>query len=238
VRATPSPNIWRHPDRYEQLNLGADPEGLLLAALDELLGERAPVAVALDVGCGTGFWLPRLASRARRVHGVEPHPDLAERARTRVRCARLEGQVVVHTALAQRLPLPDDCADLVFSHWAYFFGPGCEPGLAEADRVLRTGGAQVVVDLDVESDRGYARWFAASGRAVRADRAAAFFAIRGFRTRRLPVVWQFADRAELAEVLALEFPPRVAARALAETVGSTVAVPTVLRWRRNGGAST
>lgn len=236
MRATPSPNIWQHPDRYERLNAAADPEGLVLAALDELLGSGAPVGVAVDVGCGTGFWLPRLADRARQVHGVEPHPGLADRARERVRRARLDPRVSVHTGLAQALPLAPASVDLVFSHWAYFFGPGCEPGLTEAERVLAPGGVQAVVDLDRESERGYARWFAASGTAVRGRGSAAFFAARGFAAVHLPVVWRFADRAEMTQVLALEFPPAVAARAVAETVGATVAVPTVLRWRRSGSA--
>jgi SAM-dependent methyltransferase len=234
VRATPSPNIWQHPDTYEQLNLAADPEGLVPAALDALLARRAvpaPVRVAVDVGCGSGFWLPRLAARAQRVHGVEPHPALALRAAQRVRRARLSASVSVHTALAQQLPLPDGCADVVFSHWAYFFGPGCEPGLAEAVRVLRPGGLQVVVDLDAQADHGYARWFARSGTAVRTERVPGFFADHGFTTEHLPVVWRFADRSGLAQVLALEFPPAVVAEAMAATVGTTLAVPTVLRWR-------
>lgn len=233
MRATPSPNIWRHPHLYERLNEAADPDGLVPAALDEVLaacGLPAPEA-AVDVGCGTGYLLPMLAARSARVHGVEPHPGLAGRARERVGRARLTHRVSVHTALAQQLPLPEASVDLLFSHWAYFFGPGCEPGLAEADRVLRPGGVQVVVDVDLLADDGYARWLAASGTAVRGDRSAAFFDGQGFTTRRLPVVWRFADRGEMAAVLGIEFPPPVAQRALAATVGTVLSVPTALRWR-------
>jgi len=39
----------------------------------------------LDIGCGTGFHLPRWAEQARSVVGVEPHPDLAALARRRTR---------------------------------------------------------------------------------------------------------------------------------------------------------
>ncbi len=232
MTATPSPNIWSHPDLYERLNGAADPDGLVPAALDEVLREGPRPAGAVDVGCGTGYHLPLLAARAGRVDGVEPHPTLAARARARVRRARLEQQVQVHTAPAQHLPLPDRSVDLVFSHWAYFFGPGCEPGLAEADRVLRPGGVQVVVDVDTHAAGGYARWLAAAGTAVRGDRSEAFFATRSFTTRRLPVVWQFRSRDDLAAVVGIEFPPRVAAHALAATPGTMLAVPTVLRWRR------
>jgi SAM-dependent methyltransferase len=243
VSVTPSPNIWRHPDLYERLNEAADPDALVLSALDELLAGTGRPDVALDVGCGTGFHLPLLAARASRVHGVEPHPGLAQRAHSRVHRARLHDRVSVHTAAADRLPLPDSSVDLVFSHWAYFFGPGCEPGLAEVDRVLRPGGLHVVVDVDTDTtdttdttgtaaDHGYPRWLALSGSGVRADRAAAFFDSRGFRTRRLPVVWRFRSREQLAEVLRIEFPPAVAAQALAACPGPCLAVPTALRWRR------
>jgi SAM-dependent methyltransferase len=232
VRATPSPNIWSHPDLYERLNEAADPDGLVTAALDDLLGEGPRPVAAVDVGCGTGYHLPLLAARATQVHGVEPHPALVARARARVSRARLEQRVQVHTAVAQHLPLPDRSMDLVFSHWAYFFGPGCDPGLAEADLVLRPGGVQVVVDVDTRAADGYPRWLAAAGTAVRGDRSETFFAERSFASRRLPVVWRLRSRDELAAVLGIEFPPRVAAQALAATPGTTLAVPTVVRWRR------
>lgn len=236
--ARPSPNIWRSPQVYERLNAAADPDGLVAAALDDVIDAGRPDAgarrpeLAVDVGCGTGFHLPMLAGRADRVVGVEPHAGLAEAARRRAARMRLVDRVDVRVGLAERLPVDDGAADLVFSHWAYFFGPGCEPGLADAERVLRPGGVQVAVDLDVTATHGYATWFAASGTGVHAERTATFFAERGWAERRLPVVWCFDERADLDAVLGIEFPPAVAARAMRETLGSTIAVPTVLRWRR------
>lgn len=232
----PSPNIWRSPQVYELLNQAADPDGLVVMALDAVIAEVVPgqLRLAVDVGCGTGYHLPMLAARASRVVGVEPHAALAEAARRRVVRTRLDDRVQVRVGLAESLPVDDSSVDLAFSHWAYFFGPGCEPGLAEVSRVLRPGGVQVGVDLDVSATHGYAAWLAASGAGVRADRTATFFAERGWRERRLPVVWRFESRADLEAVLGIEFPPAVAARALRETVGTTIAVPTVLRWRQVG----
>lgn len=230
--ATPSPNIWRWPDVYERLNRAADPDGLVMATLDELLAEHAPVALAVDVGCGSGFHLPALAQRARAVVGVEPHHGLVELARRRVARTRLAPRVDVRRGVAAALPVDSGSVDLLFSHWAYYFGPGCEPGLVEADRVLAGGGLQVAVDLDAAAGRGYARWFAASGNEVRTRPSLSFFTDRGWQEHRLPVVWSFASRDDLAAVLRIEFPPAVAAQAMAETVGTTIAVPTVLRWRR------
>ena len=39
--------------------------------------------------------------------------------------------VAVRVGAAQALPLPDASVDVAAARWAYFFGPGCEPGLAE-----------------------------------------------------------------------------------------------------------
>jgi SAM-dependent methyltransferase len=227
--ATPSPNIWHHPRVYERLNRAADPDELVAGALDRVLATGA--ALAVDVGCGSGFHLPMLSRRAARVVGVDPHPGLVTMARQRVQRARLSDRVSVRPGVAQRLPLPDRSADLVFSHWSYFFGPGCEPGVAEATRVLKDGGVQVVVDVDVEGGHGYPRWLADSA-GVRGDRRADFFDRMGFTTVRLPVVWRFSRREDLTAVLAIEFSPEVASRAAAETVGTTLPVPSVLRWRR------
>ena len=78
----PSPNIWDSPEVYELENLGVDRAGLIEAAMREVHDWAG--RDVLDIGCGTGFHLPRFAATARTVVGVEPHPPLVVRARRRV----------------------------------------------------------------------------------------------------------------------------------------------------------
>ncbi|GAB7192647.1 class I SAM-dependent methyltransferase [Kineococcus sp. NUM-3379] len=222
----PSPNIWHSPDVYEVQNRAVDPDGVLEAAM-HAVRDRAGADV-LDVGCGAGFHLPRLAATARSVVGVEPHPPLVERAAARV--AGLPG-VRVLRASAERLPLADGSVDVAQARWAYFFGPGCEPGLAELERVLRPGGVAFVVDTDADRS-AFGRWFrrAVPGR----DQAAVdrFFARRGFSAERLVVRWELGSRADLEAVLRIELGERVARQALAECSGTSLEQAVVLRWRR------
>jgi ubiquinone/menaquinone biosynthesis C-methylase UbiE len=183
-------------------------------------------ATVLDVGCGTGFHLPGYAAEAGQVIGVEPHPGLARRA-TR-RCAGL-GNVVVRTATAQNLPLPDVSVDVAVARWAYFFGPGCEPGLRELSRVVRRGGAAFVLDLAPRGDFG--RYFVKSVPGYSPRDVAEFWARQGWRQQDLDLVMRFETRADLEAVLRIEFTPEVAAEAIRETEGLEIAYPNVLRWR-------
>src|SRR4051795_8002316 len=133
-----------------------DREGRIEAAMREV-AEWAGRDL-LDIGCGTGFHLPRFAATARTVTGVEPHPPLVRLARRRT--ARLAG-VTVLPGSAAALPLPAASVDVAHARWAYFFGPGCEPGRAELARVVRRGGAAFVVDNDATRST-FGRWFRAA----------------------------------------------------------------------------
>ncbi len=91
--------------------------------------------------------------------GVEPHGDLAGAGPQAA--ARARRNVTVHTPPPRRSRCPTQSVDVAMARWAYFFGPGCEPGLAELSRVVRKGGAAFVVDLD--ATRGsFGRWFLAT----------------------------------------------------------------------------
>ncbi|PVZ14485.1 methyltransferase family protein [Actinomycetospora cinnamomea] len=224
-----SPNIWRWPEVYERENSAQDATG----ALWDTVAALAPYdgADVVDVGCGDGYHLPRFAQRARSVVGVEPHAPLVARARRRLAATAGLPACRVEQGSATALPLPDDAADVVHARTAYFFGPGCEPGLAEASRVLRPGGVLVIVDLDA-TRHSYGAWMRAS--APRYDPAAAerFFADQGFALRRVDTLWRFADRATLADVLRIEFTPAVAARAIDGTPGLTLSVAYRVHTRR------
>lgn len=214
----PSPNIWHWPEIYEVENQAQDADGEIWRVLGELVDWTGKDVV--DVGCGDGFHLPRFARTARRVVGVEPHPPLVHRARARV--SELT-TIEVLTGAAQRLPLPDASADVVHARTAYFFGPGCEPGLAEADRVLRPGGRLVIVDLDVWH-KPYGDWMLADLPSYDPREIDGFFLRLGFRIRQVEAVWRFASRSQLAAVLRIEFSAKVAERALAQVQGLTLPV--------------
>ena len=211
-----SPNVWDHPATYEVENRAVDPDGTLAAALRA----RADWSgrVVLDIGCGTGFHLPQFAATAATVIGVEPHPALAAIARRRTR--RL-GNVVVHEGTAQSLPLADASVDVVHARWAYFFGPGCEPGLAELARVVRRGGTALVVDNDATRST-FGSWFRRGYPQVDPTAVERFWSTHGWTRTPVEMGWRFESRADLAAVLRIEFDTGTADWILAGHEGTEV----------------
>ncbi len=173
----------------------------------------------LDLGCGTGFHLPRFAETASTVAGVEPHPDLVALARRRTREL---SSVTVHQGTAQAIPLPDASVDLVHARWAYFFGPGCEPGLAELDRVVRRGGVALVVDNDPTRST-FGAWFR-RGYPDLPDPTVVerFWSTHGWARTPVDMGWRFSSRADLEAVVRIEFDAKTAEAMLAEHEGTEV----------------
>ena len=214
--AIPSPNIWDHPEVYEVENRGVDPDGVIEAAMREVRDWAG--ADVLDLGCGSGFHLPRWAATARSVVGVEPHGPLVALARRRTRDLRT---VTVRQGSAQRIPLPDGSVDVVHVRWAYFFGPGCEPGLRELGRVVRRGGTAFVIDNDATRST-FGGWFRSALPQYDPVAVERFWAFQGWTRRSLDIRWEFASRADFEAVVRIEFAPGHAARILAGHPGTGV----------------
>jgi ubiquinone/menaquinone biosynthesis C-methylase UbiE len=227
---TRSPNIWDSPDVYELENLAADRAGVVDAAIDGL----HPLAGAdvLDIGCGTGFHLPRLASRSARVVGVEPHLPLVALARRRVAAASLPLPIAVLAGDAEALPLRDNSIDVVHARWAFFFGAGCERGLAEVARVLRPGGIACLVDNDATRST-FGRWFSRAYPAYDPAAVQRFWDRQGFVTESLTIEWTFDRREDLEAVVRIELPRAAADEVLVGHDGLTVDYAVALRWKRH-----
>lgn len=235
AEAIPSPNIWDDPDGYELENSGVDPDGAIEAAMLRVLGRSAAEGFAgldvLDVGCGTGYHLPWLAATAASVVGVEPHGPLAIRARDRLERKGIDNATVVEAG-AQALPLPSHSVDLAHARWAYFFGAGCEPGLAELARVLRPGATAFVIDNDATRST-FGRWFARAWPTYDALAVERFWRRQGWSREQVDMRWAHRTRADLERVVRLEFTPQMSDWILDRHAGTEVDYAVNLWWRRN-----
>ncbi|CAN5309815.1 class I SAM-dependent methyltransferase [soil metagenome] len=215
--AIPSPNIWKHTATYETENHAVDPDGRLWSAM----GSRVSWSgrTVLDLGCGSGFHLPAFATTAATVVGVEPHPDLLTLAGRRTRAL---DNVTVLPGTAQAVPMPDASVDVVHARWAYFFGPGCEPGLVELDRVVRRGGTALVIDND-GSRSTFGDWFRRGYPHLPSPlEIERFWTTHGWSRISVDMGWRFTSRADLEAVVRIEFKPEVADEILRTHTGLEV----------------
>ena len=223
-KPTPSPNIWNHPTTYEVENLAVDRASVIEAAMRSH-GDWSGRDL-LDIGCGTGFHLPRFAATARSVVGVEPHPPLVALARRR---ARRLSNVNVLEGDAEQLPVPVASVDIMHARWAYFFGPGCEPGLQELDRVMRRGGTAYVIDND-SSRSTFGAWFRRGYPKV--EHPARFWASHGWSRDRLDITWEFDSREDFESVVRIEFDAETAEWIIGDHEGTVVDYAVDLWWKR------
>lgn len=227
--AIPSPNIWTYPSTYEIENRGVDPDGAIWTAMRRVRDWQG--ADVLDIGCGSGFHLPFFARTARSVVGVEPHPPLVDAALARVRREGMDQSVAVRPGNAENLPLESDSVDVAHARWAYFFGAGCEPGLAELERVVRPGGVAFVIDNDA-SHSTFGAWFRRALPSYDSVGVERFWRRVGFTSVPVTMRWEFDSRADFEAVVRIEFTPANAERILAEHAGTGVDYAVFVRSRR------
>jgi SAM-dependent methyltransferase len=110
------------------------------------LAIRADDAV-LDVGCGGGRTVAKLAALARSgsVHGIDYAPASIAAARKMNRTLVEVGRVGLQEASASALPFADDTFDLVTAIETHFWWQDLTGGMREAFRVLKPGGCMAVI---------------------------------------------------------------------------------------------
>jgi SAM-dependent methyltransferase len=108
-------------------------------------------ATAMDVGCGGGRTINKLAEKAAQVYGIDYAAGSVAASRAHNKRLIAEGRVHVEQASVSRLPFADDKFDLVTAIETQYYWPNPRGDMKEILRVLKPGGRLMVV---AESYRG------------------------------------------------------------------------------------
>ncbi len=120
------------------------------------LARIGPSDVVVDVGCGSGTAARLAARRGPRVIGIDPSRWKLRLARA-ITALRRTPRTSFLAGQAERLPMPDASATVVWSLSAVHHWEDRAQGVAEARRVLSPGGRVLLADHRVnEKARGLA----------------------------------------------------------------------------------
>lgn len=102
-----------------------------------------PTGRVLDVGCGTGALLQKLARKfpQARLAGVDPAPEMLAVARRRV-----SPETELREGWAEDLPFAEGAFDVIVSCSMFHYSRQPIAALVEMTRVLRPGGKLVITD--------------------------------------------------------------------------------------------
>jgi len=117
-------------------------------ALMRFVGDATDV---VEVGCGTGHWLAELRGGDRRVVGIDPSWEMLRHA------ARNAEHASLIRGVADAMAIRSSATDRVFCINAFHHFPDKTGFVAEARRVLRDGGALMIVGLDPHT--GMDQWW-------------------------------------------------------------------------------
>jgi ubiquinone/menaquinone biosynthesis C-methylase UbiE len=122
----------------------------VITALSGLAKQIQPKRL-LDVGCGTGYWLSILQPVVPSLYGLDLSPGMLQQARSRSRRIGLaHGQ-------ATELPFAGQSFDLMICVNALHHFSSPQAFIAEARRLLRSGGALAIIGMDPHGCRD--RWY-------------------------------------------------------------------------------
>ncbi|KUI04002.1 class I SAM-dependent methyltransferase [Mycobacterium sp. IS-3022] len=96
----------------------------------------------VDIGCGPGTAAREAARRGATVTGVDPAPVMLRLARLCTRDAAIDWR----QGVAERVPLPDGSATVVWSLATVHHWKDLDAGLSEAHRLLVPGGRLLAVE--------------------------------------------------------------------------------------------
>ncbi|GAC1378911.1 MAG: hypothetical protein NVSMB33_03660 [Ktedonobacteraceae bacterium] len=135
---------WKTPELYEELTEGEQLHPAIFQQLEPDLRHKT----VLDVGAGSGrASFDCIRHGAKLVYAVEPSPGLLRILQQKIDRQTTVGRVLPYQGSFEQIPLADKSVDTALSCSAFTAEPeqGGEPGLAELQRVTRSGGKIVLI---------------------------------------------------------------------------------------------
>ncbi len=135
----------------ESMNRGHEP--LTLWGLSHLTIK--PNWAILDVGCGGGKTLNRLAQLAPKgkIYGIDHSPDMVKFSKEVNHELIAQNRVEITHGTAEQIPFPDDSFDLVTAIETYYFWNNFPAALKEIQRVLKPGGWLLLVNEMIQDGK-------------------------------------------------------------------------------------
>ena len=152
---------WYENDRHQGYHRLID--DLQVDLLDRHILDRD----VLEVGCGTGLLLHRVASKAKTARGIDISPGMLEQARERGLDV-LEGD-------ATELPFEDNSFDVAYSFKVLAHVEQIDQAVAECCRVVRPGGQLFLEFYNPNSLRFLARRLGGAKKISQSTRESAVF---------------------------------------------------------------
>jgi ubiquinone/menaquinone biosynthesis C-methylase UbiE len=100
----------------------------------------------VDLGAGIGYFSIPIAERVKRVISVDLEPKMLEILSSRIRTSGIQGVEPIRAEITS-LPIADGSVDAVLAAFVYHEVDDRKMLMAEASRVLRSGGAITVIDF-------------------------------------------------------------------------------------------
>ncbi|MBE6504844.1 MAG: class I SAM-dependent methyltransferase [Methanobrevibacter millerae] len=100
--------------------------------------------VVLDVGCGGGININRMAENAKKVYGIDYSIESVKLSREVNEKLINEGRVEIQEGNVKSLPFEDATFDVVTAFETVYFWPDIEKSFGEVKRVLKPGGTFLI----------------------------------------------------------------------------------------------
>lgn len=96
--------------------------------------------IVLDIGCGGGMNINRMAEKAKKVYGVDYSMESVKLSRQVNEIFINEKRVEIQEGNVKNLPFENDTFDIVTAFETVYFWPDIEKCFGEVKRVLKPGG--------------------------------------------------------------------------------------------------